>query len=137
MTSDESNGAPVRIGIVGLGRAFMLTLPAFRADKRVQLVAATEPREESRKAFEREFNGRAYTTVEELCRDPRVELVYVATPHELHSEHVLAAAAAGKHVLVEKPLAVSMADAQSMIDVCKQAGVMLLVGPSHSYDTQI
>ncbi|WP_246704596.1 Gfo/Idh/MocA family oxidoreductase [Rhizobium sp. P32RR-XVIII] len=137
MTSEAGTGAPVRIGVVGLGRAFMLTLPAFRSDNRVRLVAASEPREQSRLAFEREFGGRAYDNVADLCRDRDVELLYIASPHELHVEHVLAAAAAGKHVLVEKPLAISMDDARVMVEACASAGVMLLVGPSHSYDQQI
>lgn len=137
MTSDIPPGDPVKIGVVGLGRAFMLTLPAFRSDNRVQLVAASEPREQSRLAFEREFGGRAYDNVEDLCRDRNVEILYIASPHELHVKHVLAAAAAGKHVLVEKPLAISMDDAKVMVEACAAAGVLLLVGPSHSYDQQI
>ena len=137
MTSDQTGNAPVRVGVVGLGRAFMLSLPAFRSDGRVRLVAASELREESRRAFVHEFGGRAFETVEELCRDPDVELVYIASPHELHVSHVLTAAAGGKHVLVEKPLAVSLSDAEAMVAACAKAGVMLLVGPSHSYDRQI
>lgn len=137
MTFDATVEAPIGIGVIGLGRAFMLTLPAFRSDKRVRLVAASEPRQQSRSAFENEFGGLAYERAEDLCRDPNVELVYVASPHELHVEHVLAAAAAGKHILVEKPLAISMTDAALMVEACARAGVRLIVGPSHSYDRQI
>jgi len=137
LISETSCDDPVRLGVIGLGRAFMLTLPAFRLDRRVQLVAASEPRETSRAAFAKEFGGRAYESVEELCADPAVEAVYVATPHELHVEHVLAAAHGGKHVLVEKPLAIALADARTMVDACAEAGITLLVGPSHSYDTPV
>lgn len=128
---------PVRLGVVGLGRAFVLMLPAFRADRRIRLVAAAAPREASRAAFEVEFGGRTYQSVEALCADPDVEAVYIGTPHQLHYEHVLAAAKAGKHVLVDKPLAVSLEDAVTMVEACRTAGVHLIVGPSHSFDAPV
>ncbi|AUR01718.1 MULTISPECIES: Gfo/Idh/MocA family protein [Rhodobacterales] len=132
MTSD-----PVRLGVAGLGRAFMLMVPSFDADTRVKLTAAAAPREESRDAFEKEYGGTGYATVEELCADPDVEAIYIATPHQMHVDHVLAAARAGKHILVEKPLAVSMEDAEVMVSAAKEAGVHLIVGPSHSFDPPV
>jgi phthalate 4,5-cis-dihydrodiol dehydrogenase len=137
LTSDSTDTSPVRLGVVGLGRAFVLTLPAFRADPRIRLAAACDPRPAARAAFEREFGGRTYEAVEDLCSDPAVEAVYIASPHELHCAHVLAAAAAGKHVLVEKPLAVSLEDGARMVATCAAAGVHLLVGPSHSFDAPV
>lgn len=128
---------PVRIGIVGLGRAFMLTLPALQVDKRIQLVAACAPREESRLAFESEFGGRTYGSVEDICADENVEILYVATPHQFHAEHVIAAAESGKHVLVDKPLAISMEDGEDMVIACEKSNVHLIVGPSHSFDVPI
>lgn len=125
---------PIRLGVAGLGRAFVLMLPSFRADPRLRLIAAAAPRADSRAAFEAEFGGRTYADVEALCADPEVEAVYVATPHDLHADHVLAAARAGKHILVEKPLAVRLEDGARMIDAARSAGVRLIVGPSHSFD---
>lgn len=125
---------PIRLGVVGLGRAFMLMLPTFRADPRIALVAAAAPRQASRQAFENEFGGRAYETIEKLCADPDVEAIYVATPHQMHCDHVIAAARAGKHVLVDKPLAISLEDGAAMVKACRDAGVHLIVGPSHSFD---
>ena len=132
MTSD-----PVRLGVAGLGRAFVLTLPSLRADPRVRLVAAAAPRAESRAAFEAEFGGRAHADVAGLCVDPEVEAVYVATPHQMHAEHVALAAGAGKHVLVDKPLAVRLEDGAGMVAACRAAGVHLIVGPSHSFDAPV
>ena len=132
MTSD-----PVRLGVAGLGRAFMLMVPSFDADTRVKLTAGAAPRGESRDAFEKEYGGTGYATVEELCADPDVEAIYIATPHQMHVDHVLAAARAGKHILVEKPLAVSMEDAEVMVSAAKEAGVHLIVGPSHSFDPPV
>ncbi|MCY4393641.1 MAG: Gfo/Idh/MocA family oxidoreductase [Rhodospirillaceae bacterium] len=128
---------PVRLGIVGLGRAFALTAPALRADRRIDLVAACAPRKESRAAFEAGFGGRGYADLDTLLAHPSLEAVYIATPHALHAEQAIAAAAAGKHVLVEKPLAVSMADGEAMVAACERAGVALIVGPSHSFDAPV
>ncbi|MCY0096914.1 Gfo/Idh/MocA family oxidoreductase [Hoeflea ulvae] len=132
-----SEAAPVGIGVIGLGRGFVLMLPAFRNDPRVKLVAACAPRQSSRTAFQYEFGGNTYEDADSLCADPAVEIVYVATPHQLHCEHVIAAAMAGKHVLVDKPLAVTLDHADRMIAACRDAGVHLLVGPSHSFDAPV
>jgi phthalate 4,5-cis-dihydrodiol dehydrogenase len=134
LTSDTT---PVGIGVAGLGRGFVLMLPAFRSDNRVRLAAACAPREDSRAAFQDEFGGTAYSDVEELCADPSVEIVYVATPHHMHCDHVLAAARAGKHVFVDKPLAISLEDGLRMVKACHEAGVKLIVGPSHSFDAPV
>lgn len=134
MTSDRS---PVGVGVIGLGRGFVLMLAAFRADRRLNLVAACAPREASRTAFRAEFGGKVYGDVESLCADPAVEIVYVATPHQMHADHVIAVARAGKHVLVDKPLAITMDDGARMVAACRDAGVHLVVGPSHSFDAPV
>lgn len=129
-----SDVKPLGLGIAGLGRAFMLTLPNILADRRFKLVAAAAPRASSRLNFETQFGGTAHDTVAELCADPAVEAVYIATPHQMHADHIRAAASAGKHVLVDKPLAVSMKDGAAMVAAAQKAGIHLLVGPSHSFD---
>jgi phthalate 4,5-cis-dihydrodiol dehydrogenase len=127
----------LRMGVAGLGRAFTLMLPTLVADTRVELVAAADPRSEATQRFAVDFGARVYDTVEALCADPAVELVYVATPHEHHAAHVAAAAARGKHVLVEKPMAITLAECRQMIAVTDRAGVYLIVGHSHSFDRPI
>ena len=127
----------IAIGVAGLGRAFSLMAPTLAADPRVRLLAAADPRAEARAQFERDFAGRAYATVDQLCADRSVEVVYVATPHEFHAEHARCAFAAGKHALVEKPMALSMAECRAMIDAARAAGRHLIVGHSHSYDAPV
>ncbi len=127
----------LRIGVVGLGRAFTLMLPTFLNDARVQLVAAADPLPQARAQFERDFGTPAHEDVQALCADPRVEVVYVASPHQFHAEHVQLAAAHGKHVLVEKPMAITLAQCHAMIEATQAAGVHLLVGHSHSFNTPI
>lgn len=130
----ETASGMLRMGVAGLGRAFMVMLPTLARHPRLRLVAAADPRAEARARFEQDFDGRAYATVEAMCADPAVEVVYVATPHQLHVEHVRCAAAHGKHVLVEKPMALSVGECQAMIAAARQAGTHLLVGHSHSFD---
>ncbi len=128
---------PIGIGVLGLGRAFTLMLPTWRDDPRVKLVAAFDPRPQARADFVTQFGGKAHDSVEAVCSDAAVQWVYVATPHGLHADHVCLAARAGKHVLVEKPMALSMVDADRMIQACEQAGTQLVVGHSHSFDAPV
>lgn len=127
--------SPVRLGIIGLGRAFSLMVPTFARDPRIQVVAGFDPREAPRARLLDDFGAATYDEAEALCADARVEVVYVASPHQYHVQHVELAARHGKHVLVEKPMALTLADCDAMIDVCKRAGVQLLVGHCHSFDT--
>src|SRR5881227_669266 len=106
----------IRLGVVGLGRAFTIMLPTFTADERIELAGAADPRADARSRFESDFGARAYASIEPLCDDGSIEAIYIASPHQFHAEHVRIAAAARKHVLVEKPMALSIDDCQSMID---------------------
>jgi phthalate 4,5-cis-dihydrodiol dehydrogenase len=127
----------IRLGVAGLGRAFTLMLPTFIADERVELVGAADPRIEARRRFESDFGARAYESIGPLCGDSSIEAIYVASPHQFHAENVRIAAAAGKHILVEKPMALSIDECQSMIDAARRACVRLIVGHSHSFDTPV
>jgi phthalate 4,5-cis-dihydrodiol dehydrogenase len=128
----------IRLGVAGLGRAFTLMLPTLTRHPRIELVAAADPRAEARDHFVADFSGaRAYSDVPGLCADPNVEAVYVATPHQHHAEHAILAALAGKHVLVEKPMAVTAEDARDMVDAARTGDVALVVGPSHSFDEPV
>lgn len=129
--------APVRLGVLGLGRAFTLMVPTLGRDPRVRLVAAYDPRPEATQAFAHTWGGAAHASAQALCADPNVEWVYVASPHALHAEQVALAAAHGKHVLVEKPMALTLAEANRMIDACARASTQLIVGHSHSFNTPV
>jgi len=124
----------LRLGVAGLGRAFTIMLPTFVKDPRVELVAAADPRDDARRKFAADFGATAYASVEELCADTAVEAIYVATPHQHHEKHACMAAAKGKHVLVEKPMALTLPDCRGMIAAARSAGVQLVVGHSHSFD---
>jgi len=127
----------LRIGVAGLGRAFAVMLPTFKADPRVSLVAAADTRAEARQRFAEEFSANAYTTVEELCADPAVEVIYVATPHQWHARHAALAAQHRKHLLIEKPMALTLQECAAIIDAARSAGVHLVIGHSHSFDAPV
>lgn len=129
--------APIRLGVLGLGRAFTLMVPTFSQDPRIQLVAAFDPRASATDRLHAEFGARAHSSPEALCSDPAVEWIYVATPHQFHAAHVALAARHGKHVLVEKPMALDLADCQRMIQACAEAGTQLIIGHSHSFNTPV
>lgn len=126
--------AKLRLGVVGLGRAFTLMLPTLVRHPGLTLVAAADPRAEARDRFAHEFSARAYDSVADLCGDPEVQAVYIATPHQFHLEHVAIAASHGKHTLIEKPMALTIEDCRKMIAAAHDAGVRMVVGHSHSFD---
>jgi phthalate 4,5-cis-dihydrodiol dehydrogenase len=98
------------------------------------MVAAHDPRAEALARFVAEFGAAGHATADALCADPHVDVVYVASPHQFHLEHVRLAAAHGKHVLVEKPMALTVAQGLAMIETASRAGTQLIVGHSHSFD---
>lgn len=127
----------LKMGVVGLGRAFTLMLPTFVHDSRVTLVGATDPIAQARAQFEKDFGAPSYDSIEALCANPAVEVLYIASPHQFHAEHVRLAASFGKHVMVEKPMALTVDECTGMIDAARSAGVHLIVGHSHSFNTPI
>ena len=127
----------IHLGVAGLGRAFSLMAPTLASDSRVRLVAAADPRPEALEQFETDFHGRGYASVEELVADPAVQAIYVATPHQFHAAHAALAAKAGKHILVEKPMALTLDECRAMTAAARKYGVHLVVGHSHSFDAPI
>jgi phthalate 4,5-cis-dihydrodiol dehydrogenase len=127
----------LKVGVVGLGRAFSLMLPAFSEDPRVELVAAADPRAEARAQFKADFGGDVFDSAEELCARSGIDVVYIATPQQFHAANAIVAASFGKHILVEKPMAVSLEECRAMIAAAAKAGVRLIVGHSHSFDAPI
>jgi len=125
---------PLKLGVIGLGRAFTLMLPTFANHPLIRMVAAHDPRAEARERFAQEFNAQAHADAEALCADRNVQAIYIASPHQFHVEHVKLAAKHGKHVLVEKPMALTVDDCRAMIAATHAAGIKLLVGHSHSFD---
>ena len=127
----------VRIGICGMGAAGQAFIPALYRHEGFEWVAFAEPVPQVREALAREHGITAYEGLEAMLRHPGIEAVYLATPTGLHGPQAVQAAQAGLHVLVEKPMAPTLAEARAMVDAADRAGVVLLVGHSHSHDLPI
>jgi 1,5-anhydro-D-fructose reductase (1,5-anhydro-D-mannitol-forming) len=120
----------IRWGLVGLGRLAEEHLAgAFAASHNERLVACAGRTADRAREFAATHGVQcSHNSYLELVRDPQVDAVYVATPNHLHHPVVLAAAAAGKHVLCEKPMGLTAAEAEEMVEACRRAGVVLRVG---------
>lgn len=127
----------LRFGIVGLGTAGRLLIPALEQNPDCELVAVSDLVPDTLQAFAEKYRAKPCADLAALVALPEVDVVYVATPTHLHADHVVAAIGAGKHVIVEKPMAASLADAQRMSDAAKRKGVHLVVGHTHAYDLPI
>lgn len=125
---------PIRLGVVGLGRAAMASLPAVLAHPGYVLVAVTDRDAGRARQFAWDVGCTAHADLAQLAADDEVEAVYVATPHEFHADDVVTVASAGKHVLVEKPMALSLPQCRAMVEAADRHGVHLLVGPTHGAD---
>ena len=132
-----ADATPLRLGVAGLGRAFSVMLPTFTRHPAVRLVAAADTRTEARKRFAEEFSAKAYDTIAALCADAAVDVAYIATPHQFHREHATQAAQTGKHLLIEKPMALTIEDCTAIVEAARRAGVHVVVGHSHSFDAPV
>jgi phthalate 4,5-cis-dihydrodiol dehydrogenase len=125
------------LGVIGLGMAGAVMVRAAARHAGTVLTAAADPQPGPREAFGRDFNARTYADARALCDDPAVEVVYIATPHQFHAEHAVMAAERGKHVILEKPMALTLADCDRIIAAVERAGVHLIVGHTHAFDSGV
>ena len=127
------------LGFIGLGQATNKLLERKHEFKGLayRITAAADPRDHALDAFKSEFGGETFADAEALCRKSSVDVVYIATPPQYHREHVEAAARSGKHIVVEKPMALTLADCEAMIEITDRHGVKMLAGHTHSFDAPI
>jgi phthalate 4,5-cis-dihydrodiol dehydrogenase len=85
----------------------------------------------------RDYGIPCHETPEELLSRSDIDAVYIATPHQFHADHVLLAARHGKHVIVEKPIALTLADCDRMLEAADKSGITVLVGHTHSSDPAV
>ena len=109
-------GLELRVGMAGLGAASYQVVPGFNKVDGVKFTAAADIRPEALKLFKDKFGIATFTSVEEMCRKGEVDVVHIATPNHLHAEHTIIAAECGKHVICEKPIAITMDEANRMVE---------------------
>lgn len=137
MVHVKENPPELRLGILGLGIAGSSIIPAVKRHPHVRLTAAATRNQERLAKFVNDYSAEGFADARELCRSDAIDAVYIATPTEMHTEHVLIAAEHKKHIIVEKPLAVTLEDADRMIRAANDNGVILIVGHSHSFEPPI
>lgn len=144
----ELNGTPpnpaapgkrLGVAVVGLGTlALENIIPAFGETKHVRLAALVSGSPEKARAVGAEYgipekSIYSYERFDEIRNDPSVDIVYIVVPNALHAPFTVRAAQAGKHVLCEKPMAATVAEAERMVEACKAAGRKLMIAYRMQY----
>ena len=115
----------LRFGLIGLGEiAYKSTGKVFGQTQYAEMVAGMDVVEEVARSYEQTYGIPCTTDLDGLLGNPEVEAVVVSTPHHLHAPLGIKAAKAGKHVIVEKPMATTLTDADALIDACRKAHVL-------------
>jgi len=124
--------------MIGIGVGGAEILPAMEAMDTVEVVAGADVVPTTLERFSERFpNSKTYGSAEALCQDPNVDAVWVSSPNRFHAEHTILAARSGKHVVVEKPMAVTLADAARMVEAADKHGVKLLAGHTRAFTLPI
>ena len=128
----------VRLAIQGSGIIARYHARACQAIPDVELVAAANWRPESLERFAHEWHiPRVTTTLADLAADREIDGVIVALPNYMHKDETVRLLRAGKHVLVEKPMAMNAAEAEEMVAVARETGCLLMVGHMWRFDDQV
>lgn len=123
--------------MAGLGVASTQILPPIANLPFIKITAAADTRADALGKFREIYRGETFTSVAAMCDSADIDAVYVATPNHHHARHVVAAAERGKHVIVEKPMATTLAECDAMNEAADKYGVKLLCGHTHSFDPPI
>jgi len=133
--------APRKTGycVIGLGRIAGHFMPAVRSTATSQITGLVSGHRDKAERMAAEYGVPAsstynYETFDEIAHNPAIDAVYVALPNSMHAEYTIRAAKAGKHVLCEKPMSTSVADAEAMIAACKAARVKLMIAYRCHYE---
>ncbi len=135
--AEEASATRLTLGIAGLGVASTLFLPGVEQSPHARIVAAADKRRNALDAFARKYQGRTYDTVEALCADPDIDVIWVATPNQFHGAHTVMAAEAGKHVICTKPMALTVAECEEMCTAAERNRVKLLCGQTYSMSPDV
>ncbi len=116
------------VGVVGCGSQGLAHIERFLKDGRVRLLAVCDIDEAKAKEAAKRFNVEYYTTYEKFLEHPNLDIVSIVTPNYMHASQTVAALNAGKHVLCEKPMALTVEDCDRMIETSEKTGRLLAVG---------
>lgn len=118
----------LKIGIIGCGKiAQVRHIPEYNDNPNCSLSGFFDPAKSRAEELAVKYGGKAYDTVEEMLADPEIDAVSVCAANYVHAELTIKALRVGKHVLCEKPMAVSLADCEEMVKVAKEEGRLLMI----------
>lgn len=120
--------SPLRVAALGMGWWSDVLADAIQRSGELELVACFTRSDDKRRAFAAKYGCRAAASYDELLKDPSIEAIINTTPNNVHLETTRAAAEAGKHVFLDKPIANTVREGQAIAEACKQAGVVLALG---------
>ncbi len=132
-----SESKQINVGIIGYGGAFNMGRQHGQAceETGMKIVSVCDVDATRAAAAEEDFPGvKFYTDYRDLIKDPHVDMIINILPHNLHGSVCIEAAKAGKHVVVEKPMCINVAEADAMIDAAKASNVMLSVFHNRRWD---
>ncbi|MBX6424442.1 MAG: Gfo/Idh/MocA family oxidoreductase [Variibacter sp.] len=127
---------PLRVACIGMGWWSDVLADAIRRSGKLKIVACYSRSEDKRRAFAAKYGCRAAASYEEILSDPAIEAVINTTPNNAHLETTRAAAQAGKHVFLDKPIANTVSDGRAITAACRAAGVVLAVGYQRRRESQ-
>jgi predicted dehydrogenase len=119
---------PVRVACIGMGWWSDVLADAVTRSSKLKIVACFSRSEQKRQAFAKKYGCQPATIYEAILKDKAVEAIINTTPNDVHLETTRQAAAAGKHVFLDKPIANSVSDGRKLTEACRQAGVVLALG---------
>jgi predicted dehydrogenase len=119
---------PVRVGCLGMGWWSDVLADAMKRSGKLKIVACYTRSEQKRQAFASRYDCRQAPSYQALLEERAIEAIINTTPNNVHAETTEAAARAGKHVFLDKPIANTVADARSLTQACRTAGVVLALG---------
>jgi predicted dehydrogenase len=129
-------GAPLNVAVIGLGWWGRIIVPLAKTSSRLRVVRVADPAPAAAE-FAQVQNLPLSTDLDDALRDPNVQGVVLCTPHTQHTEQIVRAANAKKHVFCEKPLALSRADVLRSVGACNANGVKLAVGHEKRFEPPI
>lgn len=139
MVEHRGGASPeLNLGIIGLGGGASQMIPAFFKHPHIRIQAAADVDGGLLETFRHTFpQGETYCDAADLCQRANVDAVYIATPNQFHTEQAVMALENRKHVLVEKPMTLTLEDADRMIRVADHHGMQLAVNVKHSFEPRI
>jgi predicted dehydrogenase len=126
----------MKVACLGMGWWSDVLADAIKRSGKMQIVACFSRSAEKREAFARKYGCRAARSYEEILNDKAIEAVINTTPNSVHRETTVAAAQAGKHTFLDKPIANTIADARALTEACRRAGVVLALGYQRRRESQ-